>query len=274
MKISVLFENSPGEKKNLEYGHGLSLLVECDGRKILFDTSSGSGYIRNAMRLGISFSDLDAVVISHSHYDHASGFRDLLEEGFEVPSLFVGKGFFERKYKRKGCVYSDLSAGWGMELLSKHSVPLCAIEGTKGIFPSVSLYQGFPRVDLMEKVPESFVKKVGEEMVPDDFSDEIALTLSTGNGLALVVGCSHPGILNIVNHVERVSGKKVFAIVGGIHLKDEGKERIDHVLECLSGRNISVLGLCHCTGVETKKAAEKFPGLELTTISTGDVLFF
>ena len=92
MKLSVLFENAPGENKSLEYGHGLSILIEFDGRKILFDTASGPAFLRNAKRMGIDLSDLDAVMLSHSHYDHASGFRDLLEEGFEVPSLFVGKG--------------------------------------------------------------------------------------------------------------------------------------------------------------------------------------
>lgn len=274
MKLSVLFENAPGENKSLEYGHGLSILIEFDGRKILFDTASGPAFLRNAKRMGIDLSDLDAVMLSHSHYDHASGFRDLLEEGFEVPSLFVGKGFFDKKYKKRGCVYSDLSAGWGMDLPTRYGVPLCTIEGTKEISPSVFLFQGFSRTDRMESVPDSFVKEVDGKIVKDDFSDEIALGVSTDNGIVLVVGCSHPGIINIVNHVERVSGKNVFALIGGIHLKDEGKERIDHVLECLSERNISVLGLCHCTGVETKKAADKFPGLELTTISTGDVLFF
>ena len=120
MKLSVLFENAPGENKSLEYGHGLSILIEFDGRKILFDTASGPAFLRNAKRMGIDLSDLDAVMLSHSHYDHASGFRDLLEEGFEVPSLFVGKGFFDKKYKKRGCVYSDLSAGWGMDLPTRY----------------------------------------------------------------------------------------------------------------------------------------------------------
>ena len=88
-----MMENSPSANRALISEHGLSLLVESDGFRLLFDCGQGHHFLDNAHRLGISIEDLDAVVISHSHYDHAAGFRDFIESGCRASDLYVGKGF-------------------------------------------------------------------------------------------------------------------------------------------------------------------------------------
>ena len=91
LKITALMENRPSANRALINEHGLSLIIENNGHRILFDCGQGRHFIDNAHRLGISLSDLDAVVLSHGHYDHAAGFRDLIESGIEVPVLYIGE---------------------------------------------------------------------------------------------------------------------------------------------------------------------------------------
>ena len=96
LRITALMENKASANRALVNEHGLSLLLESDGRRILFDCGQGAHFIDNAHRLGISLHGLDAAVISHGHYDHAAGFRDFLESGYAVPFLCIGKGFFDK----------------------------------------------------------------------------------------------------------------------------------------------------------------------------------
>lgn len=81
VRITALMDNVRSEHKALIAEHGLSLLLEWPDRRILFDCGASASVLANAHRLGRSLRQLDAVVLSHSHYDHAAGYRDLLEAG-------------------------------------------------------------------------------------------------------------------------------------------------------------------------------------------------
>ena len=83
LRITALMDNKPSENKALIAEHGLSLLAQYGDRRILFDCGSGANTLKNAHRLGLDLKNLDAVVLSHSHYDHAGGFRYLAEHSFD-----------------------------------------------------------------------------------------------------------------------------------------------------------------------------------------------
>ena len=88
VRITALMDNQPSEHKGLVNAHGLSYLVEREDCRFLFDCGAGDAPWRNAHRLGLPVTGLDAVVLSHSHYDHAAGYRDLLESGAGAPVLY------------------------------------------------------------------------------------------------------------------------------------------------------------------------------------------
>ena len=115
------------------------------------------------------------------------------------------------------------------------------------------------RLYAFERIPQKFVR--GEAKEPDSFDDEICLLIKERDGLALVVGCSHQGILNITATVKARTGLPVRRIIGGIHLSNEGKERIDETLRELKRLDVQTLNLCHCSGADV-------PG----RISTGTVI--
>ena len=153
IRITLLIDNSPSENKAIINEHGLSLLIDTGNSRLLFDCGQGHHTLDNARRLGIDLHGLDAIVISHSHYDHASGFRDFAEEGFKARYLYVGKGFFERKYSASGCCYSDLSAGWDEAFASKNGFEIRYVEGKTSILPTIDIYQGFTRTHKEETIP-------------------------------------------------------------------------------------------------------------------------
>lgn len=257
-KITVLLENTAPD--GLEAEHGLSLFVETPESTFIFDCGQTGMAWRNAERLGIRLSSARFVVISHSHYDHAKGFPSLLGS-MKPEALFTGPGFWREKfscdsasgrYIYKGCGFtaSDL-ANWGIG----HRV----CEGILDLDSTARLMTGFDMRCPFEKIPEKFRR--GRAKAPDPFDDEVCLLLKEGHGLALVVGCSHRGIVNIVSAVREQTGLPVRRIIGGIHLDGADRERIEKTLQELDRLGIRESDLGHCSGNAVQK-----------TISTGSVI--
>ena len=270
LRITALMENTASEHKSLINEHGLSLLVEDGKHRVLFDCSAGSHFLYNAHKLGISLEGLDAVVISHSHYDHAAGFRDFAEAGYTGARLFVGPGFFEKKFARDGIRYTDLSAGWDETFALSNGFPVHTVTGKEEILPGMTLYQGFPRVHAEEIIPDRFVKETACGFVQDDFSDEIALAVSTEKGLVVIVGCSHPGIVNMIDSIHERSGEKIHAVFGGTHLVEAGDERITGSVNSLRSDGVDVIGMCHCSGLHAEEMARDMLGSSASGLSVGD----
>lgn len=274
LRITALMDNKPTENKALIAEHGLSLYVEHNGCRILFDCGSGVNPQRNAHRLGISLKDLDAVVISHSHYDHAAGFRDLAENHLGSTDLYTGPRFFEPKYAREGVRYTDLSAGFGPDFLEEHHICHHEIRQLQEILPGIHLISGFPRVHDFERIPERFVRRTADGFLIDDFGDEICMALEVDGGIAVLVGCSHPGILNMITHVHRLLGKPIRAVFGGTHLVEADGHRIDLTVSRLCDMGLEILGLSHCSGDAADCAIHTHTEIQGCHLGTGDSIFF
>lgn len=264
LKITVLMNDRPSRNRSLLCSHGLSILVEKSGYKLLFDFGPDWGFLNNAERLGIDLDNLDAAILSHGHYDHASGFLDFIAHGFSVPVLYVGKGFDDKKYSQHGVVFSDLSSPWNQQTALSHGIPVKEISDTLEVLPDIFVIGDFPRLHSDEIIPSRYVRYSGEKIVADDFSDEIALAIKTDNGIVLIVGCSHVGIKNIVDATIQRFGK-VSTLIGGIHLSAADDKRISSTLDYLREKGITPF-LCHCSGEKAEKECER--------IGVGDTLFF
>lgn len=274
LHITALMDNKPTENKALIAEHGLSLYVEYEGRRILFDCGSGANPQHNAHRLGVNLTDLDAVVISHSHYDHAAGFRDLAENGKGSCQLFTGPRFFEPKYAVDGVRYTDLSAGFDRAFLREQGVNHHEVDGLQEIFPGVYLISNFPRVHDFEKIPGRFVRRTPEGFVTDDFGDEVCMALRVEGGLAVLVGCSHPGILNMMTHVSNLLQEPIRAVFGGTHLVEADAGRIELTVERLRAMGLEILGLSHCSGEGADCAIRANPNIQGCHLGSGDCIFF
>ena len=254
IRITTLIENSPGEHLALKHEHGVSFCVEAWDRKVLFDTGQSGGFIDNAARLRIGLDDLDYVVLSHGHYDHSGGLRALsdISAGFE---LVVGEGFFAEKYAERNGGYEFLGNDFTGAFLEERGIRYSELSGpVRELAPGIYALGGFPRIHPDELVNPRFKLLREGGFVPDRFDDEIMLVVDTPKGLIALLGCSHPGMRNMLDAVRERFGKPIHAVLGGTHLVEASPEGVRASADYLLGSEIGTIGVSHCTGAAAMKA--------------------
>lgn len=272
IRVTALMDNEGSERKTLIPEHGLSYLLEGDGFRILFDCGGTATTLANARNLGRSLENLDAVVLSHAHYDHAAGYRYLIEAGLGSKVLYTGPDFWQKKFADNGVRYTDLSAGFDEAFLARHGITQRITDGLTSIAPGVYLVSGFPRSHTFETIPQRFVRQTEDGFVHDDFHDEQCLVLERNDQLYVFVGCSHPGILNILTQVHCLLQKPIAAVFGGTHLMEADEARIDKTLAIMQALGLATVGLSHCSGSCAEEMAAK-AGIATCHLSCGSVLF-
>ena len=261
LKITTLIENMPDDAGVLEFEHGFSVLIEQEKTRILFDTGQTGAFVKNAERLGLNLETLDAVVLSHGHYDHTGGVPTLLEKLKKKTPFYIGREFFASKYKMlEDGSYKYNGNPFTQELLMEKNSPAevhLIEEDVTFLSETMVLFKNFIRVTEFEKVNPKFFVKTDAGYEQDLFVDEIALGIITEAGLVLVVGCSHVGIVNILEHVKRKMNLPVAAVLGGTHLVEAEEIRLTKTVEALKGHNIKKIAVSHCTGEEGMERLRK-----------------
>ncbi len=256
LQITTLIDNTAKKKSDLVAEHGFSCLIEKSGRRILFDTGASAAFIENAAKLGKDLGHLDHIVLSHRHWDHGGGLIPLLEEN-KYPSLrlWSGRGFEEEKFVKEGEELRPIGVPFNRDIINRHKImwhTVCA--DTVMISRGVWLITDFERRNAIEGNNPRFRLKDGSV---DPFDDEVALVVDTPKGLVLIVGCSHPGILNIVDATLERFSRPIYALLGGIHLSDATPEHRSEVIQQLLAYPIERIGICHCSGEEAIKMVKK-----------------
>ncbi len=264
--ITTLVENSPGDHRSLKAEHGISFHIQPgNGPALLFDTGQTGLLISNARYLSVDLEAVEQVVLSHGHYDHTGGLVPLLHHVKSRPSIHVGQGFFNPKYSVNGPGKNYL--GMNFSKADVYAVR-CALvehrEDTTEIAPGIFLITNFHRnLDPDWPNPRFVIPSTEktEQWVTDPFTDEVSLVLRTPRGLVLLVGCSHPGILNIMDTVRSRFKEPLYAVLGGTHLVEADNQRLTRVLDYLETMPDLVLGMSHCTGsAAMEKIKQRCPG--------------
>jgi 7,8-dihydropterin-6-yl-methyl-4-(beta-D-ribofuranosyl)aminobenzene 5'-phosphate synthase len=264
IEITTLIENQPGAHRGLAHEHGLSFLIERGDTTILFDTGQSGDFVDNAVLLRKDLSRVEHVVISHGHYDHTNGFPRFVEEfgsGDAGPAitLHVHEDFFLPKYAVRGPSRTFIGVPWDRAWLDAHEISVQSVSGRgREIVPGVHIVTGFDRTHPREvDNPRFVIDRDGDgELVVDDFRDEIGLVLETDRGLVVVVGCSHPGIMNILDTIRSRFTAPIVDVLGGSHLVEAHGERLEEALTYLGSGPFTRLGLSHCTGEEAMARLE------------------
>lgn len=273
LKITVLMDDKGSEQLALINEHGLSMWVEYNGVKLLFDFGSTSHPLCNAEKLGIDISSADYMLCSHAHYDHAGGFIDIMKLGI-AKKLITGKCFWEEKYGFNGVKYTYLGTGFTKDDLKKYGIEHIECADILEIVPGCYVLGSFKRRFDFEKIPQRFVKRAADGFVSDSFDDEICLAFDTAKGLVVLVGCSHPGILNILTDVHDRLGKNIAAVFGGTHLMEADDERIAFTLAEMKKLGVGINGFSHCSGHAVHAAMDKDSTIKACHLATGDVIEF
>lgn len=275
--LTALVENTLGDNPNLEAEHGLSFHIKAGDTTFLFDTGATGLFLKNAERLGIQTDAVDSVFISHGHYDHSGGYKAFVElAAGKKTNLFVRPGFFDRKYGFRETGEAFLGNAFSKEELEQANVAVNELEGgTKEVFPGVFSVTGFERTSPFEKINQRFVVERDDGRVVDDFSEEQILVLKTCRGLVVVLGCSHPGVVNILEKVKKEFGEPIHAVIGGTHLVEADPSRIEKTTDYFLKEAIPHIMICHCSGgPDHLKGLISRLGDSYRSVHTGTVISF
>ena len=274
MKITTLIENKLGDKEGLHIEHGLSIFIQADNKKMLFDTGQSGNIIENAEKLGIDLSELDYVFISHGHHDHSGGLERLIKEVKPKFDLYVGDGFFNNKYSlREDGDYQFTGNPFDVEFLRNNNIPTHYVnEDIIYLTENIMIFTNFSRKEEFENTNQTMYLKQDGEYIKDKFLDEISLGINTPKGLVVIVGCSHVGVLNIIDTIEDRTGLEIYALIGGTHLVKEDDEKINMVIDYLREKGIHLIGACHCTGKQGETMLEQQLEDSFINNNTGSIL--
>ena len=243
--LRILIENTAPD--GLVAEHGLSLLVTTAATEFVFDCGHTGAAFDNAKSLGVDMSAVKLAAISHAHYDHAGGFPKLLNVA-PIETLVTGENFWTEKFSRDGDGFKYRGSGFDEKFLAAHNIEQKVCRDVMQIDSDAWLIGNFARRFDFETIPTKFVK--GAAKVPDDFSDEIALVLRDGDGLAVVTACAHVGVCNIAADVADRFSRSVRTVIGGLHLTGATDERINRMLSTLKTLGVERILPCHCSGLD------------------------
>lgn len=262
IKITTLCENStPGFGLLPEYG--LSMLLEIGKKRILFDTGSGYSLTFNASLLGIDLRSIKTVVLSHGHYDHTGGLEKLLGKSDSL-SVYAHPEIFNKYLNGQGREPSYVGPSWTREQMQERGVRLHLSRGPVELERGVIITGQIPRVVEYENTEPNFLRKVGNGYARDLIYDDQALLVESAEGIVVLLGCAHAGLINTLRYVTDLTGERlIYAVLGGMHLMNASKTRLARTLEALKEYGIKKIAPCHCTGFTATVAlyrafAEKF----------------
>lgn len=271
IKITTLVENtslSPEYKSK----HGLSLYIETTNHKILFDLGSNDLFVENAERLGIDIRTIDAVVISHGHTDHAGALRKFLEIN-PTAKIYIKESAFDKHYTK----VLGIPFYAGADIKLKDNRQFIFTTDSYMIDEELRLFSGIKGRKLFSQSNNQLLTKKNHKFVLDSFDHEQYLVIEDENQRVLISGCSHNGIVNIMEEMQRAASEKFTYVIGGFHLfnpiskKYEKDELIRDVAECLKQYNCKYY-TCHCTGPKAYEKMKEIMGERLNYLSTGSRL--
>jgi len=271
MQVFVLSDNTAGAPCFLAE-HGLSLLVRTNGGDVLLDVGQGEAAMRNAEMMKLELERVEAVVLSHGHYDHTAGLPGLLLKKGSL-RVCAHPGVFDAKYYRLGEIKRFIGIPWRREHLESLGARFDLDTSPRELLPGVTLTGEIPRVtDFEPGDPNLLVEKEGE-LLPDPFLDDQALVVDDPRGLVIVLGCAHAGAVNTILYAREITGKnRVRAVIGGSHLAFLGPEQLERTVEELKTLGPELLAFSHCTGqAAARRLAQEF-GERFVFNQTGAVI--
>jgi 7,8-dihydropterin-6-yl-methyl-4-(beta-D-ribofuranosyl)aminobenzene 5'-phosphate synthase len=223
---------------------------------VLFDAGMSARVWHNVESLGLAgeIADLDAVVLSHGHYDHTGGLIDLLGRRRGDLAVHVRPGIFGRKVAGGGRRHAPIGVPVTRGELERANARLVVNDDSREILPGIFVTGEIERREDWEETDAVLCLEAPDGSVgPDPFTDEQALAVRTKQGLVVYVGCAHRGLLNSIAAAREAAGEdRVRAVFGGAHLRAASEERIERTVEAVARLDPELVVLGHCTGARAE----------------------
>ena len=254
MDITCVIDNTVQRSSPFWGEHGLAFLIETEAGRLLFDTGqSGTVLLHNLDVLDVDPATIDALAISHAHYDHTGGLPALLERVRPGTPLYANADLFRERFSRREGELRGMGLSLTREELAAR-LTLRLSETSQEILPGVWTTGEITSRPEPEGRSARHLVREGDTFVPDTYRDDMALVLEcrgavTAPLLVLLCGCCHAGLLNTLAHVQRTFERPIAVIAGGLHLTSataEHQQRVNKVL--VEMESVQRIYPNHCTG--------------------------
>ncbi|NNG66618.1 MBL fold metallo-hydrolase [Caldanaerobacter subterraneus] len=248
MEVQVLIENVVFAK-NLVAEHGLSLLLKKGEKEVVVDTGQSENFIKNCGLMGIDIERIKKIVLTHGHYDHIGGLKSLIEKRPNV-KIYAHKDILNKKYAMRGSGRLE-EIGLDASFYERYKDNFVLID------KDTEIEEGFYVITNTEIKYDNefttrnfFIEKDGEKL-PDKFLDEVFVVVKEEDGINVITGCSHAGILNILETAKnRFRGNNIKSLIGGFHLRGMKEEEIKDIAVKIEEYGVKKVLTGHCTGID------------------------
>jgi 7,8-dihydropterin-6-yl-methyl-4-(beta-D-ribofuranosyl)aminobenzene 5'-phosphate synthase len=270
LKVTVLVTNLAGDAHEGDGEWGYSALVETDGHKILYDTGSSVDLVlKNAKALKIDLSDVEDVVLSHNHFDHVGGLLALRTELMKInpramSRVHVGAGIFEPRLDESGQDQNGLRL-IKAQYLATGGVFLVHDKPTE-LYPGVWFSGPVPRPNPEKNWNPGLSIFTAQGRIEDNVPEDSPLLFDTDEGVVILTGCGHAGIVNITEYSRALLGNRpIVAVIGGLHLFAASDQTLAWTGAKLKSYQVESLLAGHCTGIEATYRLREALGLTRKT---------
>lgn len=269
MIIKALAENT-SVSSNLGCEHGLSLYIETAKHKILFDTGEGELFAKNALILDVDLRQVDIAFISHGHYDHGGGLKTFLHLN-DTAKVHLCSMAFEKHF-------ANFESGGikfiGLDITLQSSDRFIYVGEQFKIDDELETFSKVRCLRLNPTGNADLLMEKGDDFVPDDFKHEQNLVIRENGSMTLISGCSHCGIVNILEQFHRENGRYPETVIGGFHMYNPARDQYEQpeivreIGEFLLQTKAKFY-TCHCTGLESFKHLKDVMGDSIDYLSGG-----
>lgn len=267
--ITPVVENSSPNSTSLFGEHGLSIHIKNGDEYILFDTGQGGVFDHNMTVLGKDIAAISKVVLSHGHYDHTGGLGIVAETGsFD---LFLHPEAFQPKYiSYDNETLRDIGCPFSQAYLEKRQVTCRVSAKSQAVSDNIMTTGEIPLNNHFECIEPWFFSVRHGQKVKDMMPDDSGIVISTEKGTVLVLGCTHRGIINTLDHVSNMTGSRQFhTVMGGLHLGGADEAKMNQIIDSLQAFDIAHLVTGHCTGSFAQHQFEAAPSINHEPIILG-----
>lgn len=260
-RIRILCDNTAGPFSGTLGEHGFAALIEYDDKAILFDTGAGHTLLHNAQRMNLDLKRVGQVALSHGHYDHTGGLWPLLQSCGPKRVLAHPDLFAQRFGIREGAAARAIGIPYAESFLAGMGASFSYSDAFREVAPGIFLTGEVPRLTDFEKGDDGLFCDLSgcrSDLVPDDQS----MVIVTKNGLLLLLGCCHAGVVNTVEYARLKTGvDELYGVIGGCHLAFSAQAQVEATIKALRRYGVKKICAGHCTGFEAAaRLAREFPG--------------
>jgi len=283
LKVTMLIEDYSGYDEGFLAQHGISFLLEAEtvkgSKTILFDAGhSADPILHNMKMLGKDPSAIDLVVLSHCHSDHTGGLIGMLEAiGRKRVPVIAHPAIYRSNFVLKPAFKSfGMGPANSAELIESAGGEMLLVAEPLALAPGiVTSGEIADKIDFEENPTLSMLTLDKGEMVPDPMPDDLSLVFILDEGLVIVTGCSHAGVISIIETAVRMTGvERITAVIGGFHLIDADDARIEATVKKMADYNIGRIYTGHCTGLKAEARLQQVFGKKFKKTHTGMKVYF